>query len=67
MLSSDEAATALQVTRDTIHRYVSDGLLPADRIGLRGIIKISADDLQRFADEHGMACYLPGDESNEES
>lgn len=63
ILSSDEAATALKVTRDTIHRYVTEGLLPADRIGMRGIIKIDAEELQRFAVEHGMACYLPeGDE-----
>lgn len=59
MLNSDEAASALGVSRDTIHRYVTEGKLPADRLGLRKIIRIAPDVLKEFAEQHGMACYLP--------
>lgn len=62
MLSTDEAAAALRVSAVTIFRYVDQGKLPAERVGLRRVIQINPADLKAFAESYGIACHLPDED-----
>lgn len=52
-LSSHDAAELIGVTSQTIRRYVDRDLLPAQKVGLRPLVKIKAADLRTFAVENG--------------
>ncbi len=47
-VSQSAAADHLGVTVRTIRRYITDGLLPAYRVGPRGDIRIRPEDLERL-------------------
>lgn len=47
-----DAAEIVGVSHTMIWEYVKDGRLTARRQGIRGIIRIDADDLRRFAEEY---------------
>lgn len=52
-ISSHDAARLLGgVSSETIRDYIEEGLLPAKRIGLRGLYKIEIADLRAFAEQH---------------
>lgn len=42
------AAQYLGVSHQTIWRWVRDGHLPADRVGIKGMYRIKGDDLDRM-------------------
>ncbi len=56
MYTTQEAATALGVTRISVFRYtkLEKDPLPAIKIGMRFHLKIREDDLIEFAKKHGM-------------
>lgn len=43
-----EAAAYLQVHPETVRRWIVDGLLPAKRIGIRGVYRVKRDDLDQM-------------------
>lgn len=47
VVTTAEAARRLGVTTMTIRRWVSAGLLPAKRVGPKGVYRIAADDLSK--------------------
>lgn len=53
-LSAAEAAKVVGVATRTIYNYVDRGILPARRETLKRRIRIDAEDLRRFAEEHGL-------------
>jgi excisionase family DNA binding protein len=57
MYSTQEAATALGVSRQTIFVYVNleKDPLPAERIGRRLTIRIREDELINFAHKYNMS------------
>lgn len=46
LLSPQEAADALSVSAQTVHRWMADGTLPVQRVGDRPVIR--ADDVQKM-------------------
>ncbi len=55
-----QTAEAFSVTVKTIHEWVKDKhLVPTARIGLRGDLRFSTAELQRFATENGATLNLP--------
>jgi excisionase family DNA binding protein len=46
-LSLDTAADHLEVSKRTLRRLISDGILPAYRLGRTRVIRVDADDLQK--------------------
>lgn len=51
-LSAPQAAEIVGVDHSTLFRWVAEGLLPAERQGLKRIIMIDPDDLRTFAKAH---------------
>lgn len=51
-LSAPQAAEIVGVDHSTLFRWVSDGLLPAERQGLKRTIMIDPNDLRAFAETH---------------
>lgn len=54
MYNTTEAATLLGVTRQTVARYVRQGILEAKFLGLKHAIRIPEDALQKFVAEQGI-------------
>lgn len=52
MVTAAQAGEIIGVSRVTIWNYVTDGRLPAERIGIRQEISIKLDDLRDFAQLH---------------
>ena len=55
LYTTDEAAAAMSVSGQTIRRWVEDGLLPAQYVGLRRFIRIEEEDLRKFAAQQQIA------------
>ena len=51
-LSAPQAAEIVGVDHSTLFRWVAEGMLPAERQGLKRIIMIDPDDLRKFATAH---------------
>lgn len=51
-VSSTDAAQIVGIGEVTIRRHVYNGRLSARRIGVRKIIRIELDNLQKLADEY---------------
>ncbi|MBP8292563.1 MAG: helix-turn-helix domain-containing protein [Caldilineaceae bacterium] len=51
-LSAPQAAEVVGVDHSTLFRWVADGLLPAERVGIQRRIMIDPDDLRNFARTH---------------
>lgn len=51
-LSSSAAGQVIGVTSDTIRRYINQGMLPARKQGVKGIIRIDNDALKAFAEKY---------------
>lgn len=46
LLSAQEAADALSVSAQTVHRWMAEGTLPVHRVGDRPVIR--ADDVEKL-------------------
>ncbi len=55
--TSVEAAKLLGVTRQTVARYVREGLLEAHFLGLKRAIRIPKDALNQFVTEQGITLF----------
>ncbi|HFD40037.1 MAG TPA: DNA-binding protein [Anaerolineae bacterium] len=53
-LTTQQAGELLGVSAEMVRRYVRSGMLPAERIGKRGRIRIRYADLAKFAREKGI-------------
>ena len=53
-LSAREAGLVIGVAKSTIRRYVIDGILPAERRGIRLDIRIEPDKLRDFAKKYNF-------------
>lgn len=51
-LTAPQAAEVMNVDHSTVFRWVSDGHLPARRVGLKKTIYINVDDLRQFAKQN---------------
>lgn len=51
-VSASEAGRIVDVSRETVRRWVNQELVSADAVGLRGDFRIDVDDLRRFANQH---------------
>ena len=54
-LTAPQAAEIMNVDHSTVFRWVSNGHLPARRVGLARTIYINIDDLRQFARENGYS------------
>lgn len=54
-VTSPQAAEILATTQATVYRWVSEGLLPAERRTLRRVLYIELDDLRQFAQNNGYS------------
>lgn len=61
LLTIDEAASVLQVHRETIKRNIQLGKLAAVKIGYR-TTRISEDDLNKFVESHRGENYFGGED-----
>ena len=52
-VSAPQAAKILSTSHATIFRRTKDGSLPAQRRGLKGMIRIDVDTLRKFAKDNG--------------
>lgn len=59
VLSTRDAAQKLQVSPDTVLRWIKSNDLPATRIGKRGHWRIRQTDLEQFAETHGVELLKP--------
>ena len=50
-VSSDNAATLIQVSDETIRKYADDGLLACKRVGVRRFYRLDVDSLRALATE----------------
>ena len=54
LISIAQAAERLDLSKNTIRKYIADGKLPAYRVGQK-LIKLDPADLDRFAKPIGLA------------
>lgn len=53
MVSATTAGQLLGgLSRQTLHEYAATGVIPAERIGRRGIIRFDLDLIRKFAQEN---------------
>jgi excisionase family DNA binding protein len=48
LLTTAQAAEYLAVSGETIRRWIENGSLPAKRVGLRGVYRVSKGDLDQM-------------------
>jgi hypothetical protein len=51
-VSSADAGRIIETSSETIRRHIGNGLLPARRFGMRGIVRVELDDLRKFAEQY---------------
>jgi excisionase family DNA binding protein len=64
-LSTVEAAEALGLHRTTVYTQCVEGLLPAERSGIRGTFRIKPADLRKFAEQYNYPLDLPENAESE--
>lgn len=51
-VSSADAALLIGVSSQTIRRMIARDLIPARRVGIKGLVKIDLADLRKFAKDY---------------
>lgn len=51
-VSSADAAQLIGVSSQTIRRLTEKNLIPARRVGIKGLVRIDVDDLRKFAKDY---------------
>lgn len=64
-ISMAAAAEQLGLSTRSIRRYVSEGLLPAYRVGPRGDIRVRPEDLDRLVRRVPTAAHRPASHLDE--
>ena len=54
MLTLKEVAATVRVAESTVRRWIRGGTLPAYKLGKRGQVRVSSDDLQHFLEQQRL-------------